>query len=160
MIEHDQAAIGFDQLPGHWIRKLQQLAVSVVGGRLADAGIDLTPVQFATLSALEKHEGIDQIGLAAIVALDRTTMSGVLGRLETKDLLRREMSPTDRRARVLRLTPEGAAKARLAAVVVAQAQGSLFEGLDDAQREQFLDTLRLVVERGENGGTRATEHAE
>lgn len=160
MIEHDPAALGFDQLPGHWIRKLQQLAVSVVGGKLADAGIDLTPVQFATLSALEKHEGIDQIGLAAIVALDRTTMSGVLGRLEAKDLLRRELSPTDRRARVLRLTPEGATLARRAAVVVAQAQGSLFEGLDDARREQFLETLRLVVERGESGGARGAAHAE
>lgn len=44
---------------------------------------------------------------AAAISFDRATIGGVVDRLEQKGLLEREVSPDDRRARLLRLTGAG-----------------------------------------------------
>ena len=53
--------------------------------------------------------GLDQNSLAERMALDRTTISTLVFRLEQQGLIERSVNGADRRARVLRLTPEGAA---------------------------------------------------
>ena len=44
-------------MPGHFIRRLQQVAVKLFFARV---GIDMTPVQFAALAAVAQRPRIDQ----------------------------------------------------------------------------------------------------
>ena len=55
-------------LPGHLIRRLNQISVSVFAARVAEEGFDLTPVQFAALMILSENPGIDQATLAGLIA--------------------------------------------------------------------------------------------
>ena len=96
-------------MPGHLIRRLHQHSTQLFGQRVQAAGSDLTSVQFAALDALRFHPGIDQAGLAEAIAKDRATIGAVVDRLEQKGLVARVVSPRDKRARVLSLTPAGAA---------------------------------------------------
>ena len=100
-------------LPGHLIRRMHQISVSAFAAETKAAGFDLTPMQFAALCMLEENPGIEQATLAGLVAIDRATIGGVVARLETRGLLERSVSRTDRRARVLTLTEIGAALLRL-----------------------------------------------
>lgn len=125
-------------LPGHLIRRLHQLSTQIFAQRIKDAGSDLTPVQFAALDALAARPGIDQARLAEMIAKDRATIGGVVDRLEQKGLISREVSPEDKRARVVRLTPQGQATLRHLLPVVLELQRDILPGLSAAEYDQFL----------------------
>lgn len=99
----------FDK-PGHLVRRLNQIATSVFIEEAKEYG--LTPVQYASLLAVDFYPGIDQRRLAKTVALDRTTVSQVVQRLVGKGLMRREQR--DLRSHALSLT--GAGRAVIAAM--------------------------------------------
>lgn len=136
------------RMPGHLIRRLQQISVSVFAERMRAAGHDLTPVQFAALAALQAHPGVDQATLAGLIAYDRATLGGVVDRLEAKGLLAREVSARDRRARVLRLTPRGAAALARVRPDVEAVQAEILGGLDPEERETFLRLLQKATDAG------------
>jgi len=135
-VNHDKS--GIERMPGHLIRRLHQLSTRVFSQQMRAAGWDLTPIQFAALDVLRARPGLDQAGLAEAIAKDRATIGGVVDRLEQKGLVARIVSPRDRRARVLTLTPEGEAARDAAAPVVARLQRDILPGLSDAEYRQFV----------------------
>ena len=93
--------------PGYYIRRLQQIAVALFLEETEAQGI--TPVQYAALSAAHRQPGLDQRTLAATIGFDTSTIGGVIDRLERRGLIERQASPTDRRVRLLQVTPAGEA---------------------------------------------------
>jgi DNA-binding MarR family transcriptional regulator len=91
--------------PGHLLRRAQQIAVSIFYDEMGD---ELTPVQYAILSRLAAHPGIDQVSLAGLAAIDTSTGATVCARLEEKGLLERKVIPHNRRQRALTVTAAGA----------------------------------------------------
>lgn len=67
----------------------------------------ITPQQFALLAFLWKQDGLSQTELAERTEVDRTTLGGLVDRLEKLKLVRRERHPQDRRAFLIFLTAEG-----------------------------------------------------
>jgi len=130
-------------LPGHYIRRLQQIAVAVFLQETEPFG--LTPVQFGALQAVHATPGVDQRSLAASLGLDTSTTGGVIDRLEARGLLRRNPSPTDRRVRLLTPTLEGAALLEQVHPSMLRAQQRMLEPLPPAERQEFMRMLRLVV---------------
>lgn len=141
-------------MPGHLIRRLHQISVSIFAERMAAAGHDLTPVQFGALSAVAAVPGIDQATLAARIAYDRATIGGVVDRLAAKGLVARSVSQTDRRARTLRITPAGQAMLDAVRPLVAQVQQETLAGLDAGERDAFVALLVKATEAG-NARSRA-----
>ncbi|WP_261384851.1 MarR family winged helix-turn-helix transcriptional regulator [Vannielia litorea] len=135
-------------MPGHLIRRLNQIAVAIFTERLAERGLELTPVQYAVLSTLGESEGLGQAALAGAVAYDKVTIGGVLDRMESKGLVARRVSPRDRRARELSLTEQGAALLAEAKPVVAALQSDILAGLDTAEQATFLALLQKATEAG------------
>jgi DNA-binding MarR family transcriptional regulator len=133
-------------MAGHLIRRLHQRSVQVFAAQAKAAGVDLTPVQFAALAALEQSPGLDQAGLAAAIAYDRATIGGVVDRLVSKGYVARTVSETDRRARVLTLTGAGAQVLAAFRPVVEAFQAEILEGLDAEERRTFLALARRVAE--------------
>ncbi len=140
--------------PGHLARRFQQIAVAVFQLEVEGGGFDLTPVQYVALATLASHKGIDQAGLAALIAHDRTTMGGVIDRLEVKGLLQRRISAEDRRARVLEITPQGRQLLKKIEPYVLQAQDNMLCGLSKQETRQFLALLSKAV-AGANDFSRA-----
>lgn len=135
-------------LPGHLIRRLQQIAVALFAARMAEAGMDLTPVQFAALTTIRDNPGVDQATLAGLIAYDRVTLGGVVERLEQKGLVLREVSARDRRAREIRLTEAGAALIVAALPWVEKVQADIVEALEEEERDTFLSLLSRLTDAG------------
>ncbi|PWE34433.1 transcriptional regulator [Maritimibacter sp. 55A14] len=135
-------------MPGHLIRRLNQISTSVFQDRMRAHGWDMTAVQFAALRAVERHPGLDQASLAGLIAYDRATIGGVTDRLAAKGLVRRAVSASDRRARALTLTPAGRALLAAAAPVVEELQDEILVGLDPAERAEFLRLAAKAADRG------------
>lgn len=91
--------------PGFLIRRLHQLSVAIF--MQETAGFDITPVQYGVIAVVDANPGIDQVSTALAVGVDRTTIVGVVNRLEKKGLISRAVSPVDRRARLLSTTDAG-----------------------------------------------------
>ena len=62
--EAQAPAVDLTEMPGHLIRRLNQIAVSIFQARMDALGIDLTPVQFGALATLAENPGIAQATLA------------------------------------------------------------------------------------------------
>lgn len=67
----------------------------------------ITLPQWRALAQIALHEGISQRELADSIDADPMTISGILDRLEKRGLLTRSVDPTDSRAKMAKLTPEG-----------------------------------------------------
>lgn len=131
-------------LPGHLVRRLHQISVAVFSEQLQPLG--LTPLQFAVLSSVARHPGLDQRSLARRVALDASTTGGVVDRLQARGALHRQLSPEDRRVRLLHLTDEGHALLAQALGPVQAVQDQLLAPLSTAQQQQFIGLLNTLLQ--------------
>lgn len=132
-------------MPGHLIRRLHQISTQVFAKRMQDAGFDLTPVQFAAMEAIITHPGIDQAGVAALIAYDRATIGGVIDRLEQKGFVTRTVCKNDRRAREVRVTRKGSQLFDEILPIVTALQDEILPGLDDTERAVFLELAKKAV---------------
>jgi MarR family transcriptional regulator, lower aerobic nicotinate degradation pathway regulator len=142
-----------DQLPGHGIRRLQQIAVALF---LQETEVhDITPVQYAALHTVANEAGIDQRSLALAIGLDTSTLAGVIDRLAARGLIERAVSAHDRRMHALAATAAG--KRLLAAVEpgMQRAQQRILAPLrNKAERVEFMRMLSVLVESN-NDASRA-----
>lgn len=125
-------------MPGHLIRRLHQLSTQVFAAAMAQAGEDLTPVQFAMMDALAAEPGLDQASLARAIGKDRATVGAVAERLAKKGLIARTASAHDRRAIELELTAAGRDLHARLAPRVAAIQADILPGLSEAERATFV----------------------
>lgn len=132
-------------MPGHLIRRLHQVSTQVFAQYMQEAGLKLTPVQFAAMDAIATYPGIDQAGVAARIAYDRATIGGVIDRLEQKGYVSREVSKQDRRAREVRLTDNGQRLYNDILPLVTRLQEDILPGLSESERTQFMELARKAI---------------
>ncbi|MBP1852152.1 MarR family winged helix-turn-helix transcriptional regulator [Rhizobium halophytocola] len=125
---------------------MNQASVSMFIEETKAQGYDLTPVQYIALQAIGDRPGMDQATLANNLAHDRVTVGGVIERLMKKQLVRRRISPTDRRARELFLTDAGSIITEKLRPIVRHTQDLLLQGLDANEREAFMSLLRKATD--------------
>ena len=130
-------------LPGHYIRRLQQIAVGLFMEETQAFGI--TPVQFAALNAVMTSPNIDQRTLAASIGFDTSTLGGVVDRLEARGWMQRQVSVQDRRARWLQVTPEGQRLLQEVSAAVVATQERILAPLPEDERKEFLRMLKVLV---------------
>ncbi|MCL4713204.1 MAG: MarR family transcriptional regulator [Pseudorhodoplanes sp.] len=152
--------------PGHLARRFQQIAVAVFHAEIESAGYDLTPVQYAALTAVAAHPGIDQATLAGTIAYDRTTITGVVDRLVQKGLLVRQPCRRDRRAHALQITAAGRRTLRAIEPAVVAAQRAMLGGLTAGEAKELMRLLTKAIAAGNElsraplrPATRATRRA-
>ncbi len=143
--EHNTA---IHRMPGHQVRRLQQVAVALFAEELQPW--DITPVQYAVLATLERHTPISQTTLSALIAYDRATIGGVIDRLDAKGWLSRTLDPDDRRLRLLSLTPAGRDVLACLHPPVKAVQARLLAPLSVDERQQF-EALCLKLLRHHGG---------
>ncbi len=135
--------IELESLPGHHIRRLQQIAVAIFLQETEGTGV--TPVQYAAMQTVANVPGTDQRSLARSIGFDTSTIAGVVDRLEARGLLQRSASPDDRRVRLLTLTPEGQALLDEVTPGMQRAQLRMLAPLPKEQRADFMRMLRVLV---------------
>ncbi len=135
--------LDLESLPGHYIRRLQQIAVAIFLQETESHGV--TPVQYAALQKVGNAPGVDQRTLARSIGLDTSTIAGVAARLEARGLMQRNASPQDRRVRLLSLTDEGHALLEAIEPAMLRAQERILDPLPPAERTEFMRMVRALV---------------
>jgi DNA-binding MarR family transcriptional regulator len=96
------------------------------------------------------REAADQTTLAADIALDRTTTTGALKRLAARNLVERAVNGEDRRARLCRLTPAGAALLAKIETSARAAHRATLGDLTATEQTLFIDMMQRIVARNAN----------
>jgi MarR family transcriptional regulator for hemolysin len=134
--------------------KASQGLTARMNAALAELGI--TPRGYCVLSKAMPGE-LTQGELAEIALLDKTTMVVTMDHLEKSGLARREPSPTDRRARIVRTTDAGCEVVERARKIIDGVYAEVLGVLPEPQREALLDALVTLV--GQDGPLAAPELA-
>jgi DNA-binding MarR family transcriptional regulator len=142
----------FLDMPGHLLRRCQQIAVAAFLEECR--GFDLTPLHYATLSALDRFGPMDQVTLGGVTALDRTTIIVVLKKLEERELITRTTSDRDKRANIVAIADVGRQAVQAVSPSVQRAQKSMLSPLNARERAQLLALLKKMA-NGNNGLSRA-----
>ncbi len=136
------------QRPGFLIRRLHQIHVALF--QEACGAFEITPLQYSLLSALAERGTADQTSLAADIALDRTTTTGALKRLESRKLVERPVSDDDRRARICRLTPAGTALLGKLESAARDAHKATLGHLSKTEQAAFIAMMQRIVADHDN----------
>jgi DNA-binding MarR family transcriptional regulator len=108
---------------------------------------DITPPQLGILHFLWQQDGMTQVELSEKSQVDRTTLGGLIDRLEKNGLVERHAHPKDRRAYQIRLT---ARAKELQAPLTECSKRSLAKftnGLSEADLAELIRMLKIL--RGE-----------
>ncbi|CUH66328.1 Nicotinate degradation protein R [Thalassovita gelatinovora] len=136
----------FHVMVGHLFRRTHQIASAVFFEEMNKQGLDITPFQFAALSAIQLNPGADQASVAAWTGCDRATLGGVVDRLVEKGYITRTVSEKDRRSRALHLTESGSAVLKEAQITVERIQTTLTSTLTPDETKTLTTLLQKVLE--------------
>src|SRR5512132_4523353 len=109
------------------------------------AELQLSPAQCHVLHLIEPERPIPMGQLAETLACDKSNVTGLVDRLESRGLVRRRASARDRRVKVLVLTPTGS---RLRALLVARmtAPPAALERLSLREQRELVRILTRLLE--------------
>ncbi|GFO57154.1 MarR family transcriptional regulator [Geomonas sp. Red276] len=107
-------------------------------------GYDLTPQQFGLLGFLWQEDGLTQTELSARSQIDRTTMGGLIDRLEKEGLVARFSHPEDRRAYQICLTEVGKALQSQLTPLALRVQERVVEKLEPGEVEILKNLLEKM----------------
>jgi MarR family transcriptional regulator, lower aerobic nicotinate degradation pathway regulator len=130
-------------MPGHLIRRLQQIALALFLDQAKP--FEFTPVQYAALVAIGNRPGLDQTTLCNAIALDRSTIGDVVGRLQKRGLISRANGAADRRTKTLHITAAGNRMIRDIDAAVAETQRLILAPLKPGERTAFMQMLKHLV---------------
>ena len=126
-------------MPGYLIRRAHQISTAIFAEECGR--FDLTAVQYGALSSIAANPGVDATRLSGLIAFDRSTIGGVLERLEVKGWIARDPSPQDRRIKLVRLTQAGATLLRQVEPAIRRVQERLLAPLAPKERVTMVRLL-------------------
>ncbi len=106
---------------------------------------DVTPVQYGVLYCLCMGEKTTPKEIAAELKLENSTISGILDRMEKKDLLKRQVSTEDRRYIEVVLTEKGAALEKPVLDTIDTANIDILADIPDEEQQILKKNLRLLA---------------
>ena len=108
---------------------------------------DVTPAETHVLLYLQQHGGrVPQHELAEFLRVKPSTVNGVLDRMEEKGLVRRSVSGSDARRRLITLTEKGAEQQALFQQSFLDVEEAMVRGFTQEERETLCALLDRVIQ--------------
>lgn len=107
----------------------------------------LTTMQSGTLMALGEHKPVAMSSLSSQFMCDASSITGIADRLEAQGLVARQDHPTDRRIKLLAITPAGLAlRDTIMGETVAAEAERLNPLLDETERSELQKLLQKILD--------------
>lgn len=141
----------FNQLPcalaphglGYQLKLVSQLTYREFQGRLDPFGI--TPFHYLVLCCLWENDGLATSSIADKLRQLGATLTGVLDRMEERELVYRQRDPQDRRIWRVWLTKEGQNLKEVLPSIAASAIEKSLKGVSNCDRDRLAKILAQIV---------------
>jgi DNA-binding MarR family transcriptional regulator len=132
-------------LIGYHLRRAQ---IAVFQHFAATMGsVEITPGQFGVLTVIDNNPGLSQTQLGTALGIDRSTVVAVIDRLESRGLVIRAVSPSDRRSHALRLSDEGTRLLRELEELVRSHERHIARALSAEDKQLLIELLDRIARR-------------
>lgn len=111
----------------------------------------LSVPEWRVLACLTEVDGLGVGQLAEMALMKQPSMTKVLDRMEAEGMIRRKVTPADRRRVLIHLTARGRARARPVLAAALAHQQARLAPFSEAERSLILRALHLLI--GEERGT-------
>lgn len=128
---------------GYKVKLVSQLMYRDFLERLEPYG--LTPFHYLVLCCLWEEDGLSTSGIADKLKQLGATLTGVVDRMEDRNLVYRERDPDDRRIVRIWLTEEGKQLMHVLPAIGAQTIERATDNIPKAQQEAVLEILDQIV---------------
>ena len=143
---------------GNLLSQAHQLSGRVFFRILREFGLDaINPSQGRILYVLWTNNGIPQSNLAELTKLDKSSLALTLDRLEMDGWVERTTHPTDSRKKIVRATSKTTALYEQYDKASSAMTDIFYQGMTEAERDKFEDTLRSIIRNLENRVYLSTE---
>ncbi len=128
---------------GYRLKLLAQLGSRRLQERLEPFG--LTPFHWLVLCCLWQEDGLPTSSIGDKLQQVGGTLTGVIDRMEERDLVRRERDTRDRRIWRIWLTDSGRELQEILPPLVAEIRDRAVEGISEADRELFSQLIDIAI---------------
>ncbi|MCB0703895.1 MAG: MarR family transcriptional regulator [Saprospiraceae bacterium] len=108
--------------------------------------LDLAKEHWLILIHLRKGSGLHQQEIADTFCKDKGTIARAVDLLEKENLIERRPDPTDKRQKLLFLTPKGASLGDLFPPISQEMEKQAFKDIPADQIERFKETLKTIYQ--------------
>ncbi len=115
--------------------------------------IGLRMAEFSILVLVDTNPEVNQKSLGETLDISAPNLAVVLDRMAERGWVRRERSERDRRAHLIRLTPEGRALTRRARRLSEGSEAEILASLTPAERALLIELLHRLVRGARHGGS-------
>lgn len=130
--------------PGFLLRRAHQISVALFLEEAA--GLGLTTTQYGTMVVLRARGSLDQVGIATLVGIDRSTTALVVGKLEEAGYIERRDDVVDKRRKIITLSKAGRAVLDQVAGPAQRARERALEPFSARDGAKFLSLLERFVD--------------
>ena len=154
---HRESLDSLYRRPGFLLRRAHQISAALFLEETA--GLGLTTTQYGTMIVLRARGSLDQVGIATLVGIDRSTTALVVGKLEEAGYIERRDDEVDKRRKIITLSKMGHEVLERAAIPAERARQRVLDAFSARDSVKFLALLeRFVLTFNED--TRAPIRAE
>lgn len=109
---------------------------------------NLTKSQMDVLVYLEVHKDLvtTQRDLEKGLRIKNPTVTGILNRLEEKNLISRKKHPKDKRAKIIEITEKGQNIMQAGYIHMMKMDESIVKGFSDEEKEELIKLLNKVLD--------------
>ena len=143
--------------PGFLLRRAHQISAALFLEETA--GMGLTTTQFGTMIVLRASGSLDQVGIATLVGIDRSTTALVVSKLEDAGYVERRDDAVDKRRKIITLSKAGHAMLKRVAEPGQRARERALSPFTAADAAKFVALLEKFVDAF-NEHTRAPIHSD
>ena len=138
---------------GPWLGKTTKMLACLVSETFQNNNIDITREQWIFLMKLHQKDGIPQNELAFITERDKTSLTRLVKTMERKELIKRKISETDKRSKLVCLTDEGRKIFKKSKPIMQQMIKNLQSGLTEEEVRNTINILKRFQENIMNQST-------
>ena len=129
--------------PGFLLRRAHQISVALFLEETA--GLGLTTTQYGTMVVLRARGSLDQVGIATLVGIDRSTTALVVSKLEEAGYIERRDDVIDKRRKIITLSTTGHAMLDRVEQPAQRARERALEPFSTRDAAKFLALMERFV---------------
>ncbi len=107
---------------------------------------DITFAQYQVLSIVKRHQPLTAKEILAYLDTDKATLSGILSRLEKRDLVIRSEDKKDRRLMYVQLSKTALALIESIDEKTGRLNDDLLKNVKNRERKNFVSTFEKIIE--------------
>ncbi len=127
-----------------WVGKTSKMIDFFLQENFKNKGIYLSKEQVVVLKILHRKDGVNQNELAFLTLRDKSTLTRLLSKMESKDLIKRQRSKEDKRVSQVFLTQEGKNVYEKAEPILLEFLDILGEDITQEEKEITTKVLKKI----------------